>query len=313
MRVFAAAMVRNEADVIEAFVRHNLTVVDGLAILDHGSSDGTAAILQSLIREGLPIHLVAERRPQFSQWQQMTWLVRDIVARAGPDFVFALDADEFLKVPSRTVLESALAAIPPGLHGVLEWHTYVPRFAADGDLLAALRSSRRVTSLPTHEYKAVVASRPFMADESSVLANGNHFVAHAATPAGATAARAARLRADVAALAHVPIRSVAQYTAKFAVGWLSMLATGPVPDKQAVHWREAYARLRRGETPTVSELELTAANYGLPRERWLPPEAITYRDEPFLAELTLRYGDLGTRDPLALVLAQAERLIVSHH
>ena len=313
MRLFGAAMVRNEADVIEAFVRHNLTAVDGLAILEHGSTDGTAAILQSLVREGLPVFLSTEDRPQFSQWQQMTWLVREIVARAQPDFVFALDADEFLKVKSRAAIEAALSAIPAGLHGIVEWHTYVPEFARNGDVLASLRSSRRVTSLPVTEHKAVVAARAFQADNYAVLANGNHYVARTDTRGVPTAIRAAKLRPDVAALAHVPIRSASQYTSKFAVNWLSMLATGPVPDKQAVHWREAFARLRQGEHPAASELELTAANYGLPREQWLPLEAITYVDEPFLADFALSYERMGIRDPLALVLAQAERLIAGSH
>lgn len=313
MRLFGAAMVRNEADVIEAFVRHNLTAVDGLAILEHGSTDGTAAILQSLVREGLPIFLSAEDRPQFSQWQQMTWLVRDIMARARPDFVFALDADEFLNVKSRALLETALSAIPDGMHGVVEWRTYVPVFAEGLDILAALRSSRRVTSLPVTEHKAVVSTRAFLADNSAVLSNGNHYVARINTPGGPTATRAAKLRPDVVTLAHVPIRSVSQYTSKFAVNWLSMLATGPVPDKQAVHWREAFARLRRGERPAEGELELTAANYGLPREQWRPHQAITYVEEPFLADFALRYEQMGIRDPLALVLAQAERLIASSH
>jgi hypothetical protein len=313
MRLFGAAMVRNEADVIEAFVRHNLTAVDGLAILEHGSTDGTAAILQSLVREGLPVFLSTEDRPQFSQWQQMTWLVRDIMARERPDFVFALDADEFLNVKSRALLETALSAIPDGMHGVIEWRTYVPVFSESLGILAALRSSRRVTSLPVTEHKAVVSTRAFLADNSAVLSNGNHYVARTNTLGGPTATRAAKLRADVVTLAHVPIRSVSQYTSKFAVNWLSMLATGPVPEKQAVHWREAFARLRRGERPAESELELTAANYGLPREQWLPHQAITYVEEPFLADFALRYEQMGIRDPLALVLAQAERLIASSH
>ena len=34
MRLFGVTMVRNEADVIEAYVRHNLTVLDGLVVID---------------------------------------------------------------------------------------------------------------------------------------------------------------------------------------------------------------------------------------------------------------------------------------
>jgi hypothetical protein len=235
------------------------------------------------------------------------------MARAKPDFVFALDADEFVKVKSRPLLETALSAIPDGMHGVVEWHTHVPDFAGSLAALDSLRSSRRVTSLPVTEHKAVVSTRAFLADPSAVLSNGNHYVARIGASGGPAATKAAKLRADVVALAHVPIRSVSQYVSKFAVNWLSMLATGPVPDKQAVHWREAFARLRRGEHPAAGELELTAANYGLPREQWLPLEAITYVDEPFLADFALSYDRMGIRDPLALVLAQAERLIAGSH
>ncbi len=62
MRLFGVAMVRNEADVIEAFVRHNLTMLDGLVVIDHGSLDGTAGILAKLKGEGLPLHVVRAER-----------------------------------------------------------------------------------------------------------------------------------------------------------------------------------------------------------------------------------------------------------
>ena len=51
------AMVKNEADVIEAFVRHNLGFMDALAIVDNDSIDGTREILVQLQQEGLPIIL----------------------------------------------------------------------------------------------------------------------------------------------------------------------------------------------------------------------------------------------------------------
>jgi len=38
--------VRNEADIVEAFVRHNLVLLDGIAIVDHASVDATPDILR---------------------------------------------------------------------------------------------------------------------------------------------------------------------------------------------------------------------------------------------------------------------------
>ena len=47
MRLLAAAHVRNEADIVEAFVRHNLALLDGIAIVDHMSVDETPDILRA--------------------------------------------------------------------------------------------------------------------------------------------------------------------------------------------------------------------------------------------------------------------------
>ena len=134
-------MARNEADVIEAFIRHNLTVLDGLAIVDHGSTDATPALLASLSAEGLPLRIEVNAELEFRQSEIVTRLARRIFATTDADFIFLLDADEFLKVPSRARLEAALASLPPGVHAIQEWHTYVPDFSRELDPAALIRST----------------------------------------------------------------------------------------------------------------------------------------------------------------------------
>src|SRR5215472_5887707 len=126
MRLFGVAMVRDEADVVEAFVRHNARVLDGLVVADHGSLDGTREILTQLREEGLNLRVVPIEEPGFFQSRRVTQLTREALSLHGADFVFALDGDEFLKVPSRAVLERALAAVPRGMHALIHWQTYVP-------------------------------------------------------------------------------------------------------------------------------------------------------------------------------------------
>src|SRR5258708_24064858 len=132
MRLVGVTMVRNEADVIEAFVRHNLSVLDGLVVVDHDSIDGTREILGKLVSEGLPLRVVPDADPAYRQSETMTALAREALAQDAADFAFALDADEFLKVESRAGLERGLAEVPAGMHAAVHWPTYVPRAFDDG-------------------------------------------------------------------------------------------------------------------------------------------------------------------------------------
>jgi hypothetical protein len=96
MRIFGVTMLRNEADIVEAFVRHNLSILDGLVVIDHGSIDETSEILTRMHREGLRIRIVRDIVPGFFQAERLTAITRETLAVEDADFVFPLDADEFL-------------------------------------------------------------------------------------------------------------------------------------------------------------------------------------------------------------------------
>ena len=128
MRLWGVAMVRHEADVMVGYVRYTLYVLDGLAIVDHSSFDGTAEILTNLRREGLPLQICHDHEPSFQQSLRITQMARKTLAEEGADFVFALDADEFLRLPDRERVERALRDVPREMHAVAHWPTYVPRF-----------------------------------------------------------------------------------------------------------------------------------------------------------------------------------------
>ena len=158
MRLCAAAIVRNEADVIEAFVRHNLAVVDRLAAVDHGSFDGTTEILAALVQEGLPLTVVRDERIGFFQPEVRTPLARELLRGSGADFVFMLDADEFLRTASRDTLAETLARVPDGMHALVPWVTYIPDFerTSRADPVAMLQSAKR---LPDEPFLAAIALR----------------------------------------------------------------------------------------------------------------------------------------------------------
>ena len=305
MKLHGIAMVRNEADVIEVFVRHNLTVLDGLTVVDHGSVDATPGILAALVEEGLPIEVAVEKDLEFRQSDVVSRAARRILARGRADFIFLLDADEFLKVASRPRLEAALASLPPDLHAVQEWHTYVPDFSRPLDPVALIRSARKVVPLRNTLYKVVV-SRYFL-DSPTLIAEGNHWVQKRPDAGAAPDVRHARLLPEESAVAHVPIRSAAQFSAKIAIGWLACLMQPGRHPLLSYHWRTAYRDLRAGAALTPERLTRLAATYGLPDgER--DAERFDLIDDPFLADIAIANAGAARADPFALLLQFAEGL-----
>ena len=306
MRLVGASMVRNEADIIEAFVRHNLRLLDGLAVVDHLSIDGTSQILARLQAEGLPLRVARSAEPAYRQSDTMTALVREALSADGADFVFAIDADEFLKVESRAALERALSDVPPNIHAAMHWLTYVPDAFANagefgpGHLWWRLKTER-------HKLRKVIVGRSLLERSDDVLATGSHVVL-----TGGDSSKIqphALLRQDAVALAHCPVRSRAQLEGKIIVGYLAHLAAGV---NGAHHWRALYAELRDGATLTEDHLREIACNYGLPREMWRPPTEIDLIEDPVpLDPAERRYASDACPDALRLLMHYTEGLIAS--
>jgi hypothetical protein len=308
MRLVGVSMVRNEADVVEAFVRHNLTVLDALVVVDHGSIDGTSEILAKLQAEGLPLQVVPNADPAYRQSATMTALARGALAQDCADFVFALDADEFLKIQDRATLERALSEVPAGVHAVLHWLTYVPD-AFDGDpgafgpghLWWRLKTER-------HGLFKVVVSRGLLERPDDAVAMGNHCVQ---SPSETSVRPHARLRQDVVVLAHCPVRSRSQLEGKIIVGYLAYLATQPKDHRRARHWGELYAELRAGASLSEQRLREIACNYGLPAKMWQPPTTIEFVEDPVPLAFEQRYRSDVPPDTRSLLMRFTETLIAS--
>src|ERR1700687_5078239 len=276
MKLFGEVMLRNEADVVESVVRHTISLLDGLLIVDHGSKDGTSEILGALVAEGLPLEVERDPSVGYLQSEIMTRSVRHVFSRHGADFVFALDGDEFLKIARRDLLDGVLATLPHGLHAAMQWQTYVPEFdkgsQAAGNILA--RAKRRLAQ-EGHGLHKVTAARAFADTPHAVIAVGNHVVLPGAGHSVAQQpVKHARIAAEVVALAHLPVRSARQLTNKIVIGWRAHCAARRSNADLAFHWRELYRELADGQTPSVERLRAIAAKFGPPMNAWLSPADI---------------------------------------
>jgi SAM-dependent methyltransferase len=297
------AMVKNEADVIEAFVRHNLGFMDALAIADNDSIDGTREILVQLQQEGLPIILFDNPVVGHFHAEIMIAVYRKVVPKFKPRFVFLLDADEFIVASSRDALYVQLRAMRPGTQAQYCWRTYVPApTGPEGDPSDPLRSiTHRKVVEHDPRWKAVIVTKPKI-DMKLKIVHGNH----GATYAGRLLRRA---KLHDVVIAHFPVRSVDQITSKILVGWIANLERDRyLPGHYADHWKPLYERIIRGAALTTEDLTREALRYAQfsgPELKW-PQDVVREPVVPGYARLTARPTTTST--PLQKVLRSIDKI-----
>src|SRR5947207_500225 len=159
MNIVGISMIRNDADIVRPFVRHTLRVLDHLFVIVHCPEDGTGEILKALHAEGLPMTLVLDNEPAFLQGEGVTWLARGAHAALKPDFIFPLDADEFIVPADRGAIESALSALPAGGPAArICLRTFVPTAEDPTDEPNPVRRIRYRSGSQTRVHKVVLTS-----------------------------------------------------------------------------------------------------------------------------------------------------------
>ena len=118
--------------------------------------------------------LVLDNEPAFLQGEGLTWLAREAHAALKPDFIFPLDADEFIVPADRGAIESALSALPAGGPAArICLRTFVPTAEDPTDEPNPVRRIRYRSGSQTRVHKVVLTSA-FAADPTLVLDHGNH-------------------------------------------------------------------------------------------------------------------------------------------
>lgn len=312
--MIGVSVVKNEADIIEANVRHNLRYLDRIVVFDHDSCDATPRILDALATEGLPVTLLARRadRREFGFWQGefTTALAKLAFEQHGADYVFPIDADELIDAPSREAIEAALDACPNEIANI-EWRTYVPGLddAPGTHPLASLRwrIETKAPALPKIVVSRRVMARDWLIGRGNHVfcnRNGNALSIHEAAPV------------DAFRLAHLPFRSPQQLSAKVLVGWLSRkLAYGAKAQSTHNSWhiRELFGRIVAGEKIDMADVRRYAiALYALNRVPQAGDESeFTLIDEPVAEPMPLRYTDAAGVDPARLLALWSSDLIDS--
>ena len=104
-KLTVVSMIRNEADIIVTFLNHAATLFDKIKLVDIQSTDGTTEIIRSIAATSPDIEVFTCKTQEKYQSEMMTLLARRAVDE-GADWVFFLDADEFVNIENKAAFQS---------------------------------------------------------------------------------------------------------------------------------------------------------------------------------------------------------------
>ena len=284
MIIFGFSVVKNESDIIEAWVRYHLGLLDGLYVIDNDSTDSTREILDRLAREFPALRVGQDPSVGHVQEKILTRAVAELVANADFDYAIPLDADEFVRCDGRAALEAGLDAIPAHESGVIPWITYVPTPGDDASEANPLvRIVHRRAAEPRQYYKVVIPYATATLPDFRLTA-GNHEVVSRGKLLSQT-------KLPGVTLAHFPVRSAEQLASKVLTGEWALNVKLRRQKGEGAHWRQLAKKVAARRALAPEELQSVAAAYAADRA-----EAVVADPIKLPAPFALKWPDLAKVD-----------------
>lgn len=249
MSVWGVMMVRDEADIIEASVRHALWHLDGMVIADNLSADGTSEILHRLAGEfGDILRVINDPVHAYRQAEKTTALAR-MAAGIDPDldWVVPIDADEAWTVRGRPFLRVADAL--PCLSARVCNASILNHYRVEGvDVAGGLFGQAQMPY--RHPEPGVLPKVAVRWEHGATIAQGNHSCTLPSTQ------ELPEFDPDEAVLEirHFPYRSREQLARKVTNGAAAYRADEDIPEEYGVHWRAYDKIIREGGESGLDEI-----------------------------------------------------------
>jgi hypothetical protein len=277
MKCVGISVVKNESDIIEIFIRHNLKFLDKLYIVDHLSQDNTLEILHQLKQEGHNLEISTNSSSRHIQAE----VFNDFIRHVDADFITFIDADEFLISDN---FKDSLINLPTDKVSLINWHNYLPQNSDDKKELNVLKRIKyKLTPIDSNQHKALVPNKIYTNPSSHVPLGGHEIYYENMIPAPYGLISSVHL-------AHFPARSLEQIKKKILINWLSKLANplhksgklqnGKIPTEH--HWKNLFDLLKDDITEeqamnAVREVYMRGKDLGLTYSPILNDEPIKYK------------------------------------
>ncbi len=259
--IISISWIRNEEDILESFVRHNIEMVDRMVIVLHKCTDSSKEILKKLKLEGLPVEISESNAEHHAQSETMTALLQQVDA----DWIVPLDADEFLC--SSINVSDALQKTPTNTVSLLPWKTYVP---SPKDNLDETDVRHRITNRRSEEFQQffkVLIPNSFAS--KSVLPLGSHQLLQKDSNMPWHS-----IKHNNIWISHFPIRSEEQLRKKIINGWEAHSLNPNKISGQNFHWKSLYDRCKDPAPISTQELQDIALRYAITDSSVATPQVI---------------------------------------
>jgi hypothetical protein len=228
LRLGVISMVKNEADIIETYVEHLLKLFDEIVIVDHGSADGTLEFLESAQKKHPAITLYRLEEQGYIQALVMNTLVKECAQLRDMDWLFLLDADEFLPFASKKELHASFARYAKSPVVAMYWKNLVPASLSE---YAFDPNSEFLVPPYTSPFHKIAFQPKKLSDERYWIEQGNHAIARW---------QGGPLLQHTDAnfpIWHIPVRSADQLSLKLNQGVMSYLSIGATRERvEGLHW-----------------------------------------------------------------------------
>jgi hypothetical protein len=251
--IYCLAMIRNDADIIQYFLQQATALFDKTLLVDVQSTDGTKEIIEEAESNsnGRIVSFTSNTQERY-QSALMNMLARKAFSE-GADWVFLLDADEFLDVESREQLQGFLKKCGD-LIVHLPWINLIPseygsfeRFDA-GQVYTA-------DAQPAPVRKVAISSRYALINPDFYIEEGNHNVS-----------KSVENRPEVERLAfpilHIPVRSAERLQYKLSNASRLLDSKHNTDSGEGFHVKTILGRLGEN-TLTPGLLDSIASTYSV--------------------------------------------------
>lgn len=299
LSIITMTMVKNEADIVETFVRYTMNFASKMVFIDNGCTDNTIEILKKLIAEGYLIEIYNEAHIFYEQYVIENKYLYKIANENICDFIIPLDADEFITAKKDVI--QALSKLNKHVVTLINWKTYVLKSLEDCQI-SFLKSIRYVRIKESRTYTKTIIPYDIIKNNTIYLEMGHHDIE--------SACDILKHLNDEIFIAHFPVRNKEQIQSKIYQGVISQLMSS-YKKIIASHWRKLYQDMQNGTFDLISYSQ----NYALPEEEIINPN-IDIQKEPinlkWCKNIECRYQDIAVSNSLENIFHMSEIMALTN-